>query len=398
MIISMSVFLVVCHYILSAYSVNISTKLLYIALWLWYILLFIFFFWEWSFKDLRWYLKSRRFKRFVASNTYNILSLLVIFFTVSGLAYKFGYFDNIFKKTPVEVVVETPVEEPIEQVITVEEIEPEVPTTRVVVKQIRDVYNFTNRLEVWSEWEEVSRLQWFLWSMEYLESEPTWVFDEETRVALRDTLMEKCDWPESTQWVLGNQAMACINNLEVQVVEDIPEGESAEETIEELSEENQEVEVEVIDTPEVEPEVVEETPVVEESTPESEVVIPEETTPEPEPAAPIIEEVEPEPETTPEVTEDEPDTNTTQIRRVSDIYIFTETLQAWNTGNGVSNLKDILSVLGYYRWELSPDFDEETRIALRNTLIAECNWPESTKWILGPQARSCINTIELPNQ
>ena len=143
--------------------------------------------------------------------------------------------------------------------------------------------------------------------------------------------------------------MACINNLEVQVIEDILEGESAEETIEELPEENQEVEVEVIDTPEVESEVVVETPVVEESTPEPEVVIPEETSPEPELAAPITEEAEPEPETTPEVTEDEPDTNTTQIRRVSDIYIFTETLQAGNTGNGVSNLKDILSVLGYYR-------------------------------------------------
>ena len=53
-------------------------------------------------------------------------------------------------------MVETPVEE---QVIIQEEIEPEVPTTRVVVKQIRDIYNFTNRLEVGSESEEVSKLQ-----------------------------------------------------------------------------------------------------------------------------------------------------------------------------------------------------------------------------------------------
>ena len=384
MVISMSVFLVVCHYILSAYGVVLSSKLLYFALGLWYIVLFVFFFWEWSFKDLRWYLKSRRFKRFVASNTYNILSLLVIFFTVTGLAYKFGYFDNLFKKTPTEVVVETPIEEPLET----EVIEPEKPITRVVVKKISEVYNFTNRLEVWSEWEEVTRLQWFLSSMQYLESEPNWVFDEATRLALRDALREKCDWPETTKWILGTQAMACINSLEVQVVEDIPEDELTEQESDTSSEEIVEQESEQ-----------ESVPVVEEVTPE-EPVAPEVITPEPEPVEVVepepIEVVESEPETSPEVVENNPETN--QIRRVSDLYIFTETLQAGSTGNWVSNLKDILSVLGYYRWELSPDFDEETRIALRNTLIQECNWPESTKGILGPQARSCINTLELPNQ
>jgi len=35
--------------------------------------------------------------------------------------------------------------------------------------------------------------------MKYLESEPTGNFDEETRVALRNALMEKCNWPESTK-------------------------------------------------------------------------------------------------------------------------------------------------------------------------------------------------------
>jgi len=148
--------------------------------------------------------------------------------------------------------------------------------------------------------------------------------------------MEKCDWPESTQGVLGNQAMACINSLEVQVVEDIPEDEIiGEEIIKQLPEENQEVVAE--------PEVIE-SPVVEEATPE------------PEPVAPIIEEVEPvvEPEPVEPVVEPTPELveleiNTAEIKRVSDLYIFTETLQAGNTGNGVSNLKDILSVLGYYR-------------------------------------------------
>jgi len=97
-------------------------------------------------KDIMWYLRSRRFKRFVASNTYNILSILVILATLIGLSYKFGYFDGILNKKPTEVVVQEPdpiVEEPI-----VKEIEPEIPTTRAVVKPIYDIYNFTNRLEV----------------------------------------------------------------------------------------------------------------------------------------------------------------------------------------------------------------------------------------------------------
>ena len=130
--------------------------------------------------------------------------------------------------------------------------------------------------------------------------------------------------------------MACINSLDVSIVEDIPEDEIiGEEISEQLPEENQEVVAE--------PEVIE-PPVVEETTPELE------------PVAPIIEEVEPvvEPEPVEPVVEPTPEPveveiNTAEIKRVSDLYIFTETLQAGNTGNGVSNLKDILSVLGYYR-------------------------------------------------
>ena len=394
MIISMSIFLVVCHYILSAYKVTIPTKLLYLWVWVLYIVLFVVFFWEWSLKDIRWYLKSRRFKRFVASNTYNILSLLVIFFTVTGLAYKFGYFDNIFKKAPTEIVIETPTEE----VPEVQVVEPEKPTTQIVVKKISEVYQFNNRLEVWSEWEDVSRLQGFLSSMKYLESEPTWVFDEETRVALRNTLREKCDWPETTKWILGTQAMACINNLEVQVVEDIPE--------DELTEEESDTSSEEIVVEESEQESV---PVVEEVSPgepetktqnqETETIENQPTQPEvvqPEPIEAEI--VEQEAPTQEEPVEQQAQVEEVRINRVSDLYIFTETIQAWNTWNQVRNLHDIMTVLWYYNGPIDNEFDEETRIALRNTLIAKCNWPQTTKWILGPQARSCINTIPLPKQ
>jgi len=176
------------------------------------------------------------------------------------------------------------------------------------------------------------------------------------------------------------------------VVQDIKEEKSWEETVENT----QEPIPEEADTQESIPDAIE-SPVVEDVESQVEIIAPEETEPvvQEQPVEPINQEVQVEPET---IIDAEASLDDTQIRRVSDIYIFTETLQAWNTWNGVSNLKDILSVLGYYRWELTPDFDEETRIALRNTLIAECNWPESTKWILWPQARSCINTIELPNQ
>jgi len=85
-------------------------------------------------KDIVWYFKSRKFKRFVASNTYNILSVLVILLTLTGLSYKFGYFDGMLNKTSEEVVVEVEepiIEEPVEVIEVVE-----APTTRMVIKRI----------------------------------------------------------------------------------------------------------------------------------------------------------------------------------------------------------------------------------------------------------------------
>jgi len=404
MLLSMSVMLLVGHYILSAYGVWLLPKTVYIGVGILYILLFVILFWEWSFKDVVWYFKSRKFKRFVASNTYNILSLLVILTTLGGLSYKFGYFDGILKKeASVEVVEEIPevVEEIVEEIPEVEE-----PETITVIRRIGNIYNFTNRLELWSDWDEVSKLQEFMNTLWYLETEPTGDFDETTRLALRDTLRGECEWPESTRWILGVQAMACINSIEYteEVTIGNEEAQAAwntwEEEISESEVQEEEVPVAeiVIEEPEVieeaqeevreEPEVIEEAP-VEPNTSVEEVIVEE---PEVEEAS-VEEIVIEEPEAIEEAQEI-PDN--ISIRTVSDLYIFTETLSVWSTGNQVFNLKDILTVLGYYNWDLDNAFDESTRVALRSALIDKCDWPVSTKWILGPQARTCINTLPIP--
>ncbi len=113
--------------------------------------------------------------------------------------------------TQQEQIVENKLPE--KQEVLVKEKEPEYIVSK---KTIWEIYEFTTRLEPGSRGEEVSRLQWFLQTKWYFAWEIDWDFDEETRVALRNTLMAECDWPESTQWVLGTQAGACINGLEIE--------------------------------------------------------------------------------------------------------------------------------------------------------------------------------------
>lgn len=79
--------------------------------------------------------------------------------------------------------------------------------------------------------------------------------------------------------------------------------------------------------------------------------------------------------------------------RVEELYTFNNQLQVGNSGEDVRKLQEFMAQKQYYFWELNGEFDEATRIWLRNTLIGECQWPDSTRGILWPQATLCINNI-----
>lgn len=80
---------------------------------------------------------------------------------------------------------------------------------------------------------------------------------------------------------------------------------------------------------------------------------------------------------------------------VSDIYNIEAGISVWSLGQGVSDLQIILGNLQYFTWEVSWSFDDETKDALTDALITECDWPESTRGIFGPQAKECIDSLEI---
>ena len=79
--------------------------------------------------------------------------------------------------------------------------------------------------------------------------------------------------------------------------------------------------------------------------------------------------------------------------RIDELYAFNNWLQLGDSGDDVAKLQEFMAQKNYYFGDLDGDFDEETRIWLRDTLISECDWPESTSGIMWPQAISCINSI-----
>jgi hypothetical protein len=80
---------------------------------------------------------------------------------------------------------------------------------------------------------------------------------------------------------------------------------------------------------------------------------------------------------------------------VSSVYNIEDWLSLWSSWESVVELQKVLGNLQYFIWEVSGSFDEETRVALRDTLIWECDWPESTSWIFGPQAKQCIDSLKI---
>jgi len=86
----------------------------------------------------------------------------------------------------------------------------------------------------------------------------------------------------------------------------------------------------------------------------------------------------------------------TEIKLASEVFDFGETsLFLGSVGSEVAQLQEALTLLGSYIGPASGEFDEVTRDSLISTLQSECDWPESTRWILWPQARSCIYSLSV---
>lgn len=92
--------------------------------------------------------------------------------------------------------------------------------TRWIIPQIisvRKYFTFTKSLSVWSENQEVIKLEEIMQKLNYFDSNPDNIFDEETKASLTKLLRTECDWPETTKWILWNQAKACLYSLDIRI-------------------------------------------------------------------------------------------------------------------------------------------------------------------------------------
>jgi peptidoglycan hydrolase-like protein with peptidoglycan-binding domain len=297
-------------------STYIIFSLVYIVAWF-----FIFFRYTFSFS---WIFRP-----------YNIFSLVLVSFLVILLGYNNGLWYIIKDRFTKEVLV-------VEEVVVIEEMnlpwiisgEAQIGDTKKIQyenKLVSSVYNIEDWLSLWSTGQSVIDLQKVLGNLQYFIWKVSGNFGEETRLALRDSLIGECSWPVSTSWVFGPQAKECIDNLKISV------------------------------------------PIIEQQG-NQEIILAE---------AEIL------------IVND--DTMSSDIL-VSEVYNLQAGMALGSVWIIVSDLQKVLTFLGYYSENISQEFDENTRIALRNTLIGECNWPATTSWIFGPQAKQCIDTLIIPNE
>ena len=89
--------------------------------------------------------------------------------------------------------------------------------TTLDVKKITigEAHTFASWLSTWDRNEDVQVLEWFMKQLGYFTWETDTTFDEETRLSLTDLLKTECGWPESTRWILWNQALQCVYSLEI---------------------------------------------------------------------------------------------------------------------------------------------------------------------------------------
>jgi hypothetical protein len=86
---------------------------------------------------------------------------------------------------------------------------------------------------------------------------------------------------------------------------------------------------------------------------------------------------------------------TTNKVKIWDLYKFENYLSLYNQSDDTKKLQEFLTLLWYFKWEVSGKFDIETRNALREVLMYKCHWPSSTKWVLWDKWAECIEGLEV---
>jgi hypothetical protein len=153
---------------------------------------------------------------------YNILSALLVLSLLWVLGYKNGLWDAIKEKyfpqeIPEEIVIVEDMDLPwiISDEVEISEEEVVAEYEKVLVSS---VYDIQDGLTLGSVWQSVSDLQTVLGNLQYFIWEVSGNFDEDTRLALVDTLKWECAWPESTSGIFGPQAKECIDSLEISII------------------------------------------------------------------------------------------------------------------------------------------------------------------------------------
>ncbi len=212
------------------------------------------------------------------------------------------------------------------------------------IKNISDIYKFTQTLSEWTINDEVEILEWFMSKLGYFDKEADTTFDTDTKDALTNLLKTECGWPDTTRWIFGNLATQCLYTLEV--------------------------ETEVTWTPEVTWENIISQPDIISNEAQINDVIPTEIA---------------QPETV-EIVQKIP---------VAQYHTFTQSLSLGSKNDEVTRLEEIMIKLNYFDADADNLFEEKTKDALTNLLKTECDWPETTKWILWNQAMQCLYSLEI---
>lgn len=97
------------------------------------------------------------------------------------------------------------------------------------------------------------------------------------------------------------------------------------------------------------------------------------------------------PETEPKIEPEE-----IQLVQVSELYDIPVGLSVWSSWDGVRLLQEVLELLWYQVEVQDQVFDESMRLTLVEVLQSECAWPDTTQGVFGPQAKACIDGLEIP--
>ena len=222
-IIFSSVVFVTLHYILAQF--DIWDENYFITLWMTSIFIWMFVFLFSNLSDHSKKAVSReKIHSHMLGNTYRYLLWITIMLCIwiigwqqfssveEGVLENESVFEQQFEEKPAEIIVE-PIEEFIEEIPSVQ--------TITVEARVEELYAFNNQLQVGDSWEDVVKLQEFMAQKEYYSWELDGIFDEETRLWLRDTLIGECSWPDSTRGIMWPQATVCINNIVVTYEQEI---------------------------------------------------------------------------------------------------------------------------------------------------------------------------------